>query len=129
MAYQGNQNLRSANEKIVYTPEMKKEFIRCYSDIIHFGEEYCHIITIDEGKVKIKFWDFQKRMIKAMYDPPEYRNAEGQLEKKKFLIVLSPRQVGKCVYKNEKIKIRNKKTGEIKEISNGEFHDMIKNRK
>lgn len=95
MAYQGNQNLRSANEKIVYTPEMKKEFIRCYSDIIHFGEEYCHIITIDEGKVKIKFWDFQKRMIKAMYDPPEYRNAEGQMEKKKFLIVLSPRQVGK----------------------------------
>lgn len=95
MAYQGNQNLRSANEKIVYTPEMKKEFIRCYSDIIHFGEEYCHIITIDEGKVKIKFWDFQKKMIKAMYDPPEYRNAEGQMEKKKFLIVLSPRQVGK----------------------------------
>ena len=95
MAYQGNQNLRSANEKIVYTPEMKKEFIRCYSDIIHFGEEYCYIITIDEGKVKIKFWDFQKRMIKAMYDPPEYRNAEGQMEKKKFLIVLSPRQVGK----------------------------------
>ena len=92
MAYQGNQNLRSANEKIVYTPEMKKEFIRCYSDIIHFGEEYCHIITIDEGKVKIKFWDFQKKMIKAMYDPPEYRNAEGQMEKKKFLIVLSPRQ-------------------------------------
>lgn len=95
MAYQGNQNLRSANEKIVYTPEMKKEFIRCYSDIIHFGEEYCHIITIDEGKVKIKFWDFQKKMIKAMYDPPEYRNVEGQMEKKKFLIVLSPRQVGK----------------------------------
>lgn len=129
MGYQGNSNLRCANDKIVYTPEMKKEFIRCYSDILHFGENYCYIINLDEGKVKIKFWDFQKRLIKAMYDPPEYRNSEGGMEKKKFVIVASSRQIGKCVFFEEKIKIKNKKTGEIKEISIGEFHDMIKNKK
>lgn len=36
------------------------------------------------------------------------------------------RQIGKCVYKDTKIKIRNKKTGEIKELPIGEFHDSIK---
>lgn len=127
--YNGNALLRGPNETFVYTDEMTSEIIKCMSDIIYFGENYCHIVTGD-GRVKIKFYEYQKRMLKAMFDPPVYESPEtGESEKKKHVVCLCPRQQGKCVYKREKITIRNKKTGEIKEIEIGEFHDLIREAK
>jgi hypothetical protein len=46
-------------------------------------------------------------------------------DEKRFIINLLPRQMGKCVSGDTMIKIRSKKTGEIKEISIMEFHNMI----
>lgn len=84
--YENNNNLRSVNEKIEYTKEMLEEYIRCSEDIIYFAEKYFHIITIDHGKIKIKLWEFQKKMLKAFLKPPE---------DKKNVIVLASRQIGK----------------------------------
>ena len=119
--YNGNPNLRAAEDEIQYTPEMQKEFIRCMEDIVYFAENYCHIVTIDEGKKLIKLWDFQKRMIKVMHDPPVYKG-----EKKRNSIFCTGRQIGKCLQNKTLIKIKNKKTGEIKEMEIGKFHEMIK---
>jgi len=124
--YNGNANLRHANDKIIYTDDMKVEFVKCMSDILYFGEKYCNIISVDKGKILIKFWEFQKRMLKAMYKSPEYRNEDGELEQKQNLVVLCPRQAGKCINYWGKIRIRNKNTGKIVELSIGQFHEMIK---
>jgi hypothetical protein len=93
--YRGNPLLKSETEKTVYTNEMKKEFVKCYSDILHFGETYCYIVTNDYGKILIKFWDFQKKILKALMDTPEYKNELGEMEKKRHCIILMPRQQSK----------------------------------
>jgi hypothetical protein len=41
-------------------------------------------------------------------------------------IVLTARQSGKCFINNTVIKLRNKKTGEVIEISIGEFYELYK---
>ena len=83
--YQGDPTLRGAGEKIEYTPELMREYIRCKEDIIYFAEKYFKIITIDDGEITIKLWDFQKKLLKAFVDPSPKRHA----------IVLASRQVGK----------------------------------
>ncbi len=93
--YEGNPLLRSADEKISYTKEMQEEYIKCMNDIIYFAEKYCHIITLDEGKVLITLWDFQKKVLKAMVEPQEFVFEDGTKEKKPFLIINASRQVGK----------------------------------
>lgn len=121
--YNGNPLLRGADEKIVYTDEMMEEYVKCMNDIIYFGEKYCNVITLDQGKVLIKFWDFQKKVLKAMVDPPEYLNSDtGEYEKKPYVIINASRQIGKCSCGDTKIRIRNKKTREIKEIKIEDFH-------
>jgi len=118
--YSGNPNLRGDHEKVEYTKQMQSELIRCMADIIYFAEHYCHIVTIDHGKQLIKLWEFQKRMLKAYLKPPK---------NKRNLVVLAPRQCGKCCTKDTMIKIRNKKTGDVKEITLEEFHSLQKDSK
>ena len=127
--FQGNQSLRAEFEKVTYTKEIIDEYIRCKEDIIYFAEKYFYITTIDSGKIKIPLWDFQKKILKAFINTPESR---------KHICMMMPRQQGKCVLDETKIKIRHKKTKEIKELSIKEFFDvmlekyikdMIKNKK
>lgn len=94
--FDGNPLLRSAEEAVSYTKEMQEEYLRCMNDIIYFAEKYCYIITLDEGKVLIKLWDFQKKVLKAMVDPPEFYNEEEDIyEKKQHVIILASRQISK----------------------------------
>jgi len=51
----------------------------------------------------------------------------GGPRKKKLHIYLASTNVGKCLIYNTNVKIRNKKTGEIKEITMGDFFNNIKN--
>ena len=47
--------------------------------------------------------------------------------KHRFNILKLPRQSGKCVHKDTMITLRSKETGEILEISIGDFYKMIEN--
>lgn len=118
--YMGNPSLRKAGEQIEYTDELIKEYIKCKEDIIYFAEKYFYIVTIDKGKHLIKLYDFQKKILKICQETPN---------NKQHLICKIFRQAGKCVCKESKIRIRNKKTGEIKEISMEDFYTKIKNEK
>jgi hypothetical protein len=82
----GNPSLRSAGEKVSMTPEQIQEYIKCKDDIIYFAETFFMIQTIDEGRKIIKLWDFQKKLLKAMKDPPNHT---------KHICLLSSRQLGK----------------------------------
>jgi hypothetical protein len=112
--YMGNTNLPSANSAFEYTPEMVVEIEKCRNDIIHFAANYFYIIDPDSdvGKVNIQLYDFQKRILKGVFD-------------NRFNVILSPRQASKCFSENTMIKVRNKKTGEIEEIDALSFYERV----
>lgn len=115
--FQGNKQLRSAGETVEYSKEMIDEYVKCKEDIIYFAEQYFYITSIDKGKIKIPLYDFQKKVLKAYTNPPEDKN---------HLIVMMARQMGKCLCFDSVVKIRNKKTNEIKELRVCDLFDAIK---
>lgn len=90
-----------------------QELVKCKRDIVYFAEKYYKIINLDRGLETIKLYDVQKDALNAIKD-------------NKRLIILSGRQQGKCGFSNCKILVRSKKTGEIKQISIGEFFKSCK---
>jgi hypothetical protein len=80
--YMGNQNLPSKGTVISYTPDQIKEMEKCAKNILHFAEKYFYILNIDDGKIPIKLYKAQKRVLKQMM---EHR----------FFCLLASRQVGK----------------------------------
>lgn len=93
--------------------EMILEIAKCKRDIVYFAENYYRVINLDKGLHVIKLYDIQKEFLRY-------------LVKNDKVICCSGRQQGKCVFRNTKIKIRNKKTGEIQEIEIEKFYDLIK---
>jgi len=110
--YKGNENLLRGNSQFKWTESMIEELKLCNKSILHFAEQYFYITTLDEGKKKIELYKYQKRLLKA------FKN-------ERFNIVLSSRQSGKCLASNTLIKIKNKITGEIEEITIGEFYNKF----
>lgn len=84
--YLGNKSLRAAGEKVAMSKSDVEEYIRCKDDIIYFAEKYFYAQTIDEGRKLISLWDFQKKVLKAMVNPPNGR---------KHICFMSSRQTGK----------------------------------
>lgn len=82
--FQGNPNLRGIGEQIEYSEEQLKEYIRCKEDIIYFAEKYFHIISIDKGEIKIPLREYQKKILKALMNPP-----------KRHSLISAPRQSSK----------------------------------
>lgn len=116
--FQGEPDLRKSGEVIDVDQKTINEYIKCREDIIYFAEKYFYIIHPDMGKIKIPLYEWQRRILKAYVDTPKGR---------KHCITKIARQSGKCCHVNTMIKIRNKKTKEIKEVSIGEFLGIIKN--
>lgn len=115
--YKGDSLLRGPGEKIKYTDEMLKEFMLCKNDINYFAENYFKIITIDHGEQTIALRDYQKQILSDFKNPPNGLRHN---------VLLSGRQSGKCSFPSVKIKIKNKKTGLIEEISFLDFFNRIK---
>ncbi|MGL5084477.1 MAG: terminase large subunit domain-containing protein, partial [Clostridium sp.] len=66
--YNGLPHLKRANIQIQWTQEMLDEWVRCRDDIIYFAENYCSIVHIDYGVIKVQLRDYQKDMLKIMFD-------------------------------------------------------------
>jgi hypothetical protein len=114
--YMGNPDLPSVKATFEYTPEQIKEIQKCAKNITHFAQSHFYITTLDNGKQKIKLYAPQKRIIKS-------------LGKHNRVCVLASRQTGKCVYEKTLIKIRNKQTLVVEELTIGEFHNRLKLKK
>lgn len=80
--YLGNPNLPAADAQIAYEPWMVKEIKKCKENILHFAENYFHIINLDRGREKIGLHPCQKRVMRKMRD-------------NRFFILLASRQIGK----------------------------------
>ena len=102
----GNENLPNANSSFDYTPEMVAEIEKCRNDIIHFASNYFYIIDPDSdvGKVKINLYEFQKRVLKGIFD-------------NRMNVILSPRQASKALALDTPIPTPNGWTtmGELKD--------------
>ena len=80
--YLGNPNLKKVGTEIQFTQEQIKEYLKCKEDPVYFARNYIKIISLDEGIVPFKMWDFQEELIEKFH---EHR----------FNIAKLPRQTGK----------------------------------
>jgi len=80
--YLGNQNLKAIGVEQEFTKEQIEEYIKCSKEPLYFIQNYVKIITLDDGLVKFKPWDFQEDMINKVHD-------------NRFIICKFPRQTGK----------------------------------
>jgi hypothetical protein len=66
--YNGNPLLKKARKQINWTPEQLQEWMKCAQDPIYFAEKYYKIVSLDEGFITIKLFEFQKDIIRAIKD-------------------------------------------------------------
>lgn len=110
--YLGNPLLKKANTQIEFTQEQIIEFAKCAQDPVYFANNYIQIVTLDHGLQPFEMYPFQEKMLQSFHE-------------NRFNICKLPRQSGKCFDINTKIKVRNKSTGEILELTIGEFYEKI----
>ena len=80
--YLGNPNLKKVGTEIQFTKEQIQEYLKCKEDPVYFAMNYIKIISLDEGIVPFKMWDFQQELIESFH--------ENRFNKAKL-----PRQTGK----------------------------------
>jgi hypothetical protein len=80
--YLGNPNLKKVGTEIQFTKDQIQEYLKCKEDPVYFARNYIKIISLDEGIVPFKMWDFQEELIEKFH---EHR----------FNIAKLPRQTGK----------------------------------
>jgi hypothetical protein len=109
--YDGNSNIKKAGVQIEYSEEQIQEIIKCKNDLLYFASNYVYVIHPDRGKVLYDTSDrpYQERMLK-------------HLDENRFSILKLSRQSGKCCFFTSRLKIRNKTTQKIEEITIGEFY-------
>ena len=82
--YNANQNLKAVGVPVEFTEEQVKEYIKCKRNPIYFIENYCKIVSLDEGVVDFKLYACQKRKVK-------------HIMKNRQTILMEGRQQGKTV--------------------------------
>ena len=80
--YLGNPNLKKANVAQNFTKKQVAEFLKCAEDPVYFIQKYVRIVSLDEGVIPFRMYDFQEKMVEKFHD---YR----------FNIAKLPRQSGK----------------------------------
>jgi|TARA_B100001964_G_scaffold91310_1_gene102549 hypothetical protein len=80
--YLRNPNLKKANVQQTWTKEEVGEYAKCMKDPIYFIQQYIKIVSLDEGLIPFKLYDFQKEMV-------------GTFHNNRFTICKLPRQSGK----------------------------------
>lgn len=109
IAFDGNPNLKRSGTKLGYTKEHIEEYLKCAKDVFYFAENYYKILSLTDGMITPKLRDYQHDMIKS------YIN-------NRFSLILATRQ---CVTGDTLIKVRNKKTGIVEEITMEKFKEKI----
>ena len=80
--YLGNPLLKKANVQQEFTKEQVLEFIACKNDPVYFAKQHVKIVSLDEGLVGFKPYDFQEKLIRNFHQH-------------RFNICKMPRQTGK----------------------------------
>jgi len=103
--------VKKAHAENEYTPYMIEEMGKCANDFFYFCK-YIKIVHPDYGKVTFVPRWYQKEILEKIINN---RNFIG----------LASRQVGKCVFRDTPITVRNKTTGETKDVRIDEFYNDL----
>lgn len=107
--YQANPNLKAIGVNLQYTKEQIEEYIKCKEDPIYFIKNYIKIISLDKGLINFELFDYQINFIKTVHE-------------NRRVIGMFPRQMGKCLSLNTKVKLKQKSTGKVVEVTLEEFY-------
>ena len=66
--YLGNPLLKKANVAQEFTQEQILEFMACKQDPVYFAKQHVKIVSLDEGLVPFKPYDFQERLIQNFHE-------------------------------------------------------------
>jgi hypothetical protein len=88
-SYHGNINLKPIGYKHNFTPEQLTELALCEEDPIYFIENYCMIVSLDEGLIPFKLYECQKRKVHHILDNRKAILMEGRQQGKTLLRVFS----------------------------------------
>ena len=80
--YLGNTNLPNPNMEYEWTPEMVTSLKKARQNILHFAENFFHIVNLDRGRMLIGLYSYQKRVLRSLRD-------------NRFVACLASRQTGK----------------------------------
>ena len=106
--FERNIKLKPCNCILPWTKEHIEEFIKCKNSYQYFIEKYCRVLT-ETGMQIIKLRDYQQKIL------DDFHNF-------RYNCLLAPRQ---CVDGTTMIKIKNKKTDDILEISIEEAYNLL----
>ena len=67
-SYLGNINLKAAGVQTEFTKDQIEEYAKCVADPMYFIENYVKIVSLDDGLVQFKPYDYQKNMINKMHN-------------------------------------------------------------
>lgn len=80
--YQKNEQILNKKDKPEYSLMQKLEYIKCMRDCSYFTQKYIKIISIDDGVIPFRLYDYQKELLTKYQD-------------NRFIITLQCRQSGK----------------------------------
>jgi len=80
--YLGNPLLKKANVPHDWTKEQIHEYLKCKEDPVYFALNYVKIVSVDEGLIPFRMYDFQKELVNRFHN-------------NRFNIAKLPRQTGK----------------------------------
>jgi hypothetical protein len=80
--YNSNASVKAAGVKIEFTPEQVQEYIKCSQDPIYFIDNYCYIVTLDEGLQPFKLYDCQKEKVQLIHNERKVILMEGRQQGK-----------------------------------------------
>lgn len=104
---------RKGNIVYDYTKEELAEIKKCKSDILHFANKYCYLMT-DDGYTNITTYDYQDELLVG------FKNFRKS-------VVLSARQMGKCFSFNTLITVKYPDSS-TKTLRFGKFYyEMLSN--
>jgi hypothetical protein len=66
--YRGSKHVPIAGAPYEFTADMVMELQRCREDIVYFAENFFTVVTLNEGKKKIKLYPAQHRALKSLID-------------------------------------------------------------
>ena len=82
--YLGNNLVKRDGIQDSFTKEEVAEYVKCMNEPVYFAEKYIKVISLDDGLVSFKPYDYQERMFNHFND-------------NRFSIVLACRQSGKSI--------------------------------
>ena len=80
--YLGNPLLKKANVPHDWTKEQIQEYLKCKDDPVYFALNYVKIVSVDEGLIPFRMYEFQKELVNRFHN-------------NRFNIAKLPRQTGK----------------------------------